>query len=148
MELSFSIFFEIFHLYGLVATGLSDRGTSAGLRGVQGVQLYRARAVEGPAFKPNVTRIVLKNATFDRLWQCVSRNGRIRAVKFRPKKFPAKFCQFGWISPKSANFWLKIGTKFAQIKRNSPTNFGAKLNCADSPVFGRTRITVENIVPI
>jgi hypothetical protein len=28
---------------------------SAGLRGVQGVQLYRARAVEGPGFKPNVT---------------------------------------------------------------------------------------------
>jgi hypothetical protein len=28
---------------------------SAGLRGVQGVQLYRARAAEGPGFKPNVT---------------------------------------------------------------------------------------------
>jgi hypothetical protein len=27
MELTFSIFFEIFHVYGLVVTGLSDRGT-------------------------------------------------------------------------------------------------------------------------
>jgi hypothetical protein len=27
MELTFSIFFEIFHVYGLVATGLSDCGT-------------------------------------------------------------------------------------------------------------------------
>jgi hypothetical protein len=45
-----------------------DFPCSAGLRGVQGVQLYRARAVEGPGFKPNVTRIVLKNATFDRFW--------------------------------------------------------------------------------
>jgi hypothetical protein len=41
--------------------GICMGGTpSAGLRGVQGVQLYRARAVEGPGFKPNVTRIVLK----------------------------------------------------------------------------------------
>jgi hypothetical protein len=32
--------------------------------------------------------------------------------------------------PKFANFWLKHWTKFAQIEKNSPTNFGEKLNCA------------------
>jgi hypothetical protein len=73
------------------------------------------------------------------------RNGRIRAVKFRHKNFRAKFFRFGQFSPKSANFWNS-----PKSKKNPPTNFGAKLNCADSPIFGRTRITVlctgENFV--
>jgi hypothetical protein len=44
--------------------------------------------------------------------------------------------------PQISKFLAGILTKFAQIEKKSPTNFGAKLNCADSPVFGRTKITV------
>jgi hypothetical protein len=63
-----------------------------------------------------------------------ARNGRIRAVEVRPQKFRANFFRFGRISsilqPKNLLFW----ENFAQIERNSPEIFGAKLNGADSPI--------------
>jgi hypothetical protein len=70
-------------------------------------------------------------------WAKLVQNGRIRAVEVRPQKFRAKFSQFGRISsiaqPKNLLFW----GNFAQIERNSPEIFGAKLNCAGSPISGK-----------
>jgi hypothetical protein len=64
------------------------------------------------------------------------RTGRIRAVEVRPQKFRANFVRFGRISsivqPKNLLIW----GNFAQTERNSPKIFGAKLNCADSPISG------------
>jgi hypothetical protein len=64
------------------------------------------------------------------------RTGRIRAVEVRAQKFLANFFRFGRISsivqPKNLLFW----GNFAQIEKNSPKIFGAKLNCADSPISG------------
>jgi hypothetical protein len=69
-------------------------------------------------------------------WAKLVRNGRIRAVEVHPQKFRAKFSQFGRISsiaqPKNLLIWGNI----AQIERNSPEIFGAKLNCAGSPISG------------
>jgi hypothetical protein len=69
-------------------------------------------------------------------WAELVRNGRIRAVEVRPQNFWANFSQFGRISslaqPKNLLNW----GNFAQIERNSPENFGAKLNCAGSPISG------------
>jgi hypothetical protein len=54
----------------------------------------------------------------------------------RPQKLRANFSQFGQISsiaqPKNLLNW----GNFAQIERNSPEIFGAKLNCAGSPISG------------
>jgi hypothetical protein len=62
--------------------------------------------------------------------------GRIRAVEVRPQKFRANFFRVGRIlsivQPKNLLIW----ENFAQIERNSPEIFGAKLNCADSPISG------------
>jgi hypothetical protein len=70
------------------------------------------------------------------VWAKLVRNGRIRAVDVRPQKFRANFSQFGRISsiaqPKNLLIWGNI----AQIERNSPEIFGAKLNCAGSPISG------------
>jgi hypothetical protein len=64
------------------------------------------------------------------------RTGRIRAVEVRPQKFRANLFRFGRISsivlPKNLLIW----GNFAQIERNSLEIFGAKLNCADSPISG------------
>jgi hypothetical protein len=64
------------------------------------------------------------------------RIGRIRAVEVRPQKFRENFFRFGRISsivqPKNLLIW----GNFAQIERNSPKIFRAKLNCADSPISG------------
>jgi hypothetical protein len=64
------------------------------------------------------------------------RTGRIRAVEVGPQKFWSNFFRFGRISsivqPKNLLIW----GNFAQIERNSPEIFGAKLNCADSPISG------------
>jgi hypothetical protein len=67
-------------------------------------------------------------------WAKLVRNGRIRAVEVRP--------QFGRISsiaqPKNLLNW----GNFTQIEINSPEIFGAKLNCAGSPILGEKIITV------
>jgi hypothetical protein len=51
-------------------------------------------------------------------------------------KNSGRFLRFGRISsivqPKNLLIWKF----FAQIERNSPEIFGAKLNCADSPISG------------
>jgi hypothetical protein len=72
-------------------------------------------------------------------WAKLVRNGRIRAVDFRPQNFRAKFSQFGRISSIAQPKNLLIWGNFAQIERNSPEIFGAKLNCAGSPISGEKK---------
>jgi hypothetical protein len=69
-------------------------------------------------------------------WAKLVKNGRIRAVEVRPQKFRANFSQFGRISYIAQPKNLLIWGNFAQIERNSPEIFGAKLNCAVSPILG------------
>jgi hypothetical protein len=69
-------------------------------------------------------------------WAKLVRNGQIRAVEVRPQKFRAKFSQFGRISSIAQPKNLLIWGNFAQIERNSLEIFGAKLNCAGSPISG------------
>jgi hypothetical protein len=57
----------------------------------------------------------------------------------RPQKFRASFSQFGRISSIAQPKNLLIWGNFAQIERNSPEIFGAKLNCADSPISGEKK---------
>jgi hypothetical protein len=64
------------------------------------------------------------------------RTGRIRAIEVRPQKFRVNFSQFGQISSIAQPKNLLIWRNFAQIERNSPEIFEAKLNCADSPISG------------
>jgi hypothetical protein len=61
---------------------------------------------------------------------------RIRAVEVRPQKFWANFSQFGRISSIAQPKNLLIWGNFAQIEIYSPEIFGAKLNCAGSPISG------------
>jgi hypothetical protein len=79
---------------------------------------------------------VEQNYTVIFFWAKLVRNGRIRAVEVCPQKFRVKFAQFGRIlsiaQPKNFLIW----GNFAQIERNSPEIFGAKLNCAGSPISG------------
>jgi hypothetical protein len=76
------------------------------------------------------------NYTVIFFWAKLVRNGRIRAVEVRPQKFRANFSQFGRISSIAQPKNLLIWRNFAHIERNSPEIFGAKLNCAGSPISG------------
>jgi hypothetical protein len=67
-------------------------------------------------------------------WVKLVRYGRIRAVEVRPQKFRAKSSHFGRISSIAQPKNLLIWGNFAQIERNSPEIFGAKINCAGSPI--------------
>jgi hypothetical protein len=69
-------------------------------------------------------------------WAKLVRNGRIRAVEVRSQKFRADFSQFGRISSIAQPNNLLNWGNFAQIERNLPEIFGAKLNCAGSPISG------------
>jgi hypothetical protein len=62
-------------------------------------------------------------------WAKLVRNGRIRAVEVRPQNF-------GRISSIAQPKNLLIWGNFAQIGKNSPEIFWAKLNCAGSPISG------------
>jgi hypothetical protein len=77
-------------------------------------------------------------------WAKLVRYGRIRAVEVRPEKFRAKFSHFGRISSIAQPKNLLIWGNFAQIEKNSPEIFGAKLNCAGSPFSGEKN-TVQAI---
>jgi hypothetical protein len=61
---------------------------------------------------------------------------RIRAVEVRPQKFRANFFRVGRIPSIVQQKNLLIWGNFAQIERNSPEIFEAKLNCADLPISG------------
>jgi hypothetical protein len=67
------------------------------------------------------------------------RTGRIRAVEVRPQRFRANFFRFGQISSIVQLKNLLIWGNFAQIERNSPEIFGAKLNFADLPILGEKK---------
>jgi hypothetical protein len=73
----------------------------------------------------------------------LARNGRIRAVKFRPQKFRANFFRFGQNFLKSANSPAEKWTKFTQIGRNSPEIFEGEPQLRGFARVGRKISTVH-----
>jgi hypothetical protein len=73
-------------------------------------------------------------------WVKLVRNGQIRAVKFRPKNFLAKFCRFERISSKSANFWLDIERNSPKSKKNRPQILGRNLTARIRPFSGEQEL--------
>jgi hypothetical protein len=74
--------------------------------------------------------------------------GESAQLNFVPKKIGRNFADLGEFPPNQQIFGWDIGRNSPKSKKKSPTNFEAKLNCADSPVFGLTRITVHSTLPM
>jgi hypothetical protein len=83
---------------------------------------------------PNTLKI--GNYTFEEIYTVIiflARNGRIRAVKFRPKNFGRIFFDLGEISPNQQILRLKNGRNSPKSEEIRPKFLRANLNCADSP---------------
>jgi hypothetical protein len=63
----------------------------------------------------------------------LARNGRIRAVKFRPKNFGRISFDLGEISPNQQILRLNNGRNSPKSAEIRPKFLRANLNCADSP---------------
>jgi hypothetical protein len=73
----------------------------------------------------------------------LARNGRIRAIKFRPKNFGRISFDLGEISPNQQILRLKNGRNSPKSEKIRPKFLGANLNCADSPGSPEKISTVE-----
>jgi hypothetical protein len=63
----------------------------------------------------------------------LARNGRIRAVKFRPKNFGRNSFDLGEISPNQQILRLNNGRNSPKSAEIRPKFLRANLDCADSP---------------
>jgi hypothetical protein len=63
----------------------------------------------------------------------LARNGRIHAVKFRPKNFGRISFDLGEISPNQQILRLNNGRNSPNSEEIRPKYLRANLNCADSP---------------
>jgi hypothetical protein len=69
----------------------------------------------------------------------LARNGRTRAVKFRPKNFGRISFDVGEISPNQQIFRLSNGRNSPKMGEFRPKFLRANLNCADSPISNKFR---------
>jgi hypothetical protein len=69
----------------------------------------------------------------------LARNGRTRAVKFRPKNFGRISFDLGEISPNQQILRLSNGRKSPKMGEFRPKFLRANLNCADSPILNKFR---------
>jgi hypothetical protein len=69
----------------------------------------------------------------------LARNGRTRAVKFRPKNFWRISFDLGEISPNQQILRLSNGRNSPKMGEFHPKFLRANLNCADSPISKKFR---------
>jgi hypothetical protein len=73
-------------------------------------------------------------------WAKLVRNGRIRAVKFRPKNVGRNFADLGEFPPNTANFWLEFGRNSPKSKKIRPQIFGRNLTARIRPFSGEQEL--------
>jgi hypothetical protein len=70
---------------------------------------------------------------------CSPENGRIRAVKFRPKICGRILFDLGEFRPMSSQKFANLGGNSPKSAKFRPKVFGAKFCCADSPIHPFTQ---------
>jgi hypothetical protein len=73
-------------------------------------------------------------------WAKLVRNGRIRAVKFRPKKFGRNFADLGEIHPNQQIFGWDIGQNSPKPKKNRPQILRQNLIARIRPFSGEQEL--------
>jgi hypothetical protein len=77
----------------------------------------------------------------------LTRNGRIRAVKFRLQNFGRMSFNLGEISPEQQILRLNNGRNSPRSEEIRPKFLWANLNCANSPVSGEKNNKISTVCP-
>jgi hypothetical protein len=129
-KLNFSLFYQ-----NLIGKRFSKNYKRKWFKRVQTIIKCSRRLIFDHLLAVNLCRLQAKTYTVISFWAKL-----VRAVKFRPKKIRAKFCRFGRIFPKSANFLLDIGRNSPKSNKIRPQNLGRNLTARIRPFTGEQEL--------